>query len=194
MLEQYKNNLKSSRGLRVSCGLLVVVLMLMLLSFFDRPLATGLLFLFLISAITLLCLYRANINDRNIYLVFGLGFFIHLGVVLFLYYTGFQPFGGGGDFTLYNSVATQIAERFTHGNFSLAGLYTEHFFPILIGLLYIITMPAMIVGQLFIVWWAAITILLVYLIVLELGGTKKVALGTSLVTGIYPSYLYFCSV
>ena len=162
--------------------------------YFDQALAIGLFFLILLCCATIFLLYGFGVRDKNIYIVFLMGLLVHLGAVLLLYWTGLKPFGGGADFTLYDQIARDIADRFSHGNFSLAGLYTDHFFPILIGILYMVTLPSMIVGQLFTVWLSAISILLVYLIVIEIGGTKKTALLASLIVSFYPSYLYFGSV
>ncbi len=173
---------------------IILVVLLYAIHFFDEALAIGLFSLIILSSATIFLLYGFGVRDKNIYIVFLIGLLVHLGATLFLYWTGFKPFGGGGDFTLYNNIAIQIAQRFSHRNFSLAGLYTEHFFPILIGVIYMVTFSDMIVGQLFTVWLAAISIVLAYVIVLQIGGTKKIAFGGSLMVSVYPSYLYFGSV
>lgn len=173
---------------------IILAILLYTIHFFDKALAIGLFFLILLSGATIFLWHSFALQDKNIYVVFLIGSLVHLGVVLFLSWTGFKPFGGGTDFTLYNNTAVQIAQRFSHGNFSLQGLYVDHFFPILIGVLYMFVFPDMIVGQLFVVWLAGVSIVLVYAIVLEVGGTKKIAFLVSLITAIYPSYLYFGSV
>ncbi len=165
-----------------------------LISFFDMALAVGILMLFCLTAAMFFMLIRAGIKDQNIYMVFLIGLAIHLGFVLFIYYVGFKPFGGGADFDLYDKIATEIAHRFSHGNFSLNGLYTEHFYPVLIGVLYMVTMPSRLIGQFFTAWLAALSITLIYVIVLEIGGTKKTAFLASILVSIYPSYLFFGSV
>ena len=185
----------SQKEKKQACQLVVILAVLLYaISFFDKALSIGLFFLLLLFFATIFLLYGFGVRDKNIYIVFLMGLLVHLGVALLLYWTGLKPFGGGADFTLYDQIARDIADRFSHGNFSLAGLYTDHFFPILIGILYMVTLPSMIVGQLFIVWLSAFSILLVYLIVIEIGGTKKTAFLASLVVSIYPSYLYFGSV
>lgn len=173
---------------------IILAVLLYAIHFFDKALAIGLFFLILLSGATIFLLYGFALRDKNIYIVFLMGSLVHLGVVLFLSWTGFKPFGGGADFTLYNNTAIQIAQRFSHGNFSLQGLYTDHFFPILIGVLYMFVLPDMIVGQFFTIWLAAVSILLTYLIVLEIGGTKKIAFLVGIIISFYPSYLYFGSV
>ncbi|MBI1866413.1 MAG: glycosyltransferase family 39 protein [Candidatus Staskawiczbacteria bacterium] len=134
------------------------------------------------------------LKDKTMWAIFLIGLLVHLGAVLFIYYFNFKPFGGGADYDLYHAVAKEISIRFKAGNFSLSGLYTEHFFPILIGILYMLTLPNMIIGQLFTVLLAAISILLTYLIVLEIGGAKKIAFLAGIIVSFYPSYLYFGSV
>ncbi len=163
------------------------------LGFFNRELAAGLLFLLLLISITLFCMAKAGIQDRKIYVAVLLALMVHLGAVVFIYYGEFKPFGGGADYDGYNQIAIELASRFGHGNFSLGGLYTDHFFPILMGVVYLLVWPGMIVGQLFTVWLAVITILLLYLLVLEVGGTRNIAFAVTLCVIFYPSYMYFGS-
>ena len=174
--------------------IIVLTILFYLISFFDKASATGFLLLLFLTFATFFIIYKTGVKDRGIYMVFLMAILVHLGAVLFIYYSDFKPFGGGADFQSYNKIATEIAHRFWQGNFSLDGLYTEHFFPVLIGILYMITLPSMIIGQIFTVWLAAISILLAYLIVIEIGGTKKIAFLASVIIIFYPSYLYFGSV
>lgn len=173
---------------------IILAVLLYIMHFFNEALAMGFFSLILLFSATIFLLYGFGLRDKNIYILFLIGSLVHLAAVLFLYWTGLKPFGGGGDFDLYNKIAIEIADRFSHGNFSLTGLYTEHFFPILIGILYMLTLPSAIVGQLFTVWFAAVSILLIYLVVLEIGGTKKTAFLVGLIATMYPSYLYFGSI
>ena len=175
-------------------SIIVLAVLFYLISFFDKALAVGFLLLLFLTFVTIFIIYKTKVKNRVIYTIFLIATLIHLGAVLFIYYCDFKPFGGGADFQSYNKIATEIAHRFWQGNFLLDGLYTEHFFPVLIGILYMVTLPSMIIGQLFTVWLAAISILLAYLIVIEIGGTKKIALLASIIISFYPSYLYFGSV
>src|SRR3989344_5172678 len=175
-------------------SIMVLAVLFCVISFFDKALAVGLLFLLFLVIATIFIIRKTGIKDKKLYTVFFIALLIHLGAMLFIYYGHFRPFGGGADFEGYNQTAIEIANRFSQGNFSLAGLYTDHFFPILIGILYIFVLPSMIVGQFFTVWVAVISILLVYVVIIEIGGTKKVAFLASLVISFYPSYLYFGSV
>ncbi len=164
------------------------------ISFFDKALAVGLLALAFLAMVTVFAMRYAGMEDEKIYTVFFLALAVHLAAVLVIYYGQFKPFGGGADYEGYNQIAIELARRFSQWNFSLAGLYTDHFFPVLIGIIYLFTLPGMIVGQLFTVWLAAISIALVYRMVLEIGGTAKAALFAVAVSIFYPSYLYFGSV
>src|SRR5581483_8212235 len=68
-----------------------------------------------------------------------------------------------------------------------------HYFPVLIGILYIFTVPSMLVGQLFVAWLAGISAVLLYFLILEIGGSKKSAFIMGVLVSFYPSYLYFGS-
>ena len=155
-------------------------------------LLVGLLFVSLLTVITFFIILKAGVGCKELYSLFLIVILIHTGAVLFIYYSGFH-FGGGADFEGYNQTAIEIAQRFSRGIFSLQGISLLHYFPVLIGLIYAITLPQMIIGQLFTVWLAAFSIMLLYFTVLEIGGSKKVAFLTGLIVSFYPSYLYFGS-
>lgn len=172
---------------------IILLSIIALTNLFDKALATGLLFIYFLSIITLFIIFKLGIKDKELYIIFLFAFLVHLSAVLFIYFTGFRPFGGGADFESYNRTAIEIAHRFSNFNFSFEGIHLIHYFPVLVGIVYSITMPQMIVGQLFTVWLAAFSVLLLYFIVLEIGGSKKAAFLTCLVVTFYPSYLYFGS-
>lgn len=173
---------------------IVLAFLLFAVSFFDQALFVGLLLLLFLTVVVVLMIYKAGVKDKKIYLVFLMGLLVHFGCVLLIYYGHFRPFGGGADFEGYHQNAVDVMYRFLAGNFSLHELGLLNDFPVLIGIVYAFTLPAMIIGQLFTVWLAAVSIILAYLIVLEIGGTKKMAFLTSLIIILYPSYLYFGSV
>lgn len=173
--------------------ILFILIGLGLISFLDKALAVGLLLVLFLTLITFLILLKIGIKDKEPYIIFLIALLIHLAVVLFIYYTEFKPFGGGADYDGYNQTAIEIAQRFKQGNFSLQGLGLNHYFPLLIGIIYTFTLPEMIVGQLFTIWLAGLSILFVYLIVLELSFSKKWAFLIGLIVCIYPSYVYFGS-
>ena len=182
------NFFKSQRKI---IGIILFIIAIDIISFFDIVLAVGFVFVGFLIAITCLIFSKAKIGNRNIYLLFFIAFLIHLSVVLFIHYFNFQPFGG--DYIFYQQQAEEIAQRVSQGNFSLGGLSISHYYPVVIGYIYALTLPEMLIGQLFGVWLAAISVLLVYLIILEIGGSKKSAFLMGLITAIYPSYLLFGS-
>ena len=183
----------SSKFLKILLFILIPMVFLGLF-FLDRGLAIGLIFLSFLVVTTFLILSKIGIGDKKLKLLFLIALFIHLGAVMFIYYAHFQPFGGGsGDYISYHRQAQEIAERVRQANFSLQGLNIAHFYPVVIGYIYVLTLPEMIIGQLFGVWLAAISILLTYLIVLEIGGSRIWAFLIGLIVAIYPSYLFYGS-
>jgi len=172
---------------------ILIFLLVLLISFFDKGAAVGLSLIAFLTAATILILYKFGLRDKQIYFIFLFFILIHLLAVLFIYYFKFQPFSGGSDADGYNGTAIMVAERLSQGNFSINGLSLPSRFPILVGVLYFLTMPAMIVGQSFMVWASAISILLAYFLILEIGGSKKSAILVSVITCFYPSYLLFGS-
>ncbi len=172
---------------------LAVLLLIFLIFFFDKALAVGLLLIALLSAITFLALNKLGIGDRKLYMILGLILLLHISVVLLIHCTGFNPFPGGADYEGYSYDAIKIAHRFDNLNFSLEGVALLHYFPVIIGAVYAVTFPAMIVGQLFLVWIVLLSVILLWLLVLEIGGTKKGAFLTGLIAAFYPSFLYFSS-
>ncbi len=164
-----------------------------LTAFLDKALAIGLFLLFLLFLFLFFLLWKIGIREKQLYVAIIIVTLIHLAVVLFIYYTAFNPFGGGADYEKYHSIGTEIAQRFTQGNFSLEGLRLNHYFPVVVGILYLFTMSEMLIGQLFSVWMAVITILFAYLLIREINGSKRSAFWVSLLVGIYPSYLFFGS-
>lgn len=173
--------------------ILFILIALGLISFLDKALAVGLLLVLFLCLITFLILLKIGIKDKELYLIFLIALLIHLAAALFIYYTEFQPFGGGADYDGYNKTAIEIAQRFKQGNFSLQGLHFKHYFALVIGIIYTLALPEMIVGQLFTVWLTAISVLFAYLIIREINGSKKWAFLIGLIVCIYPSYLYFGS-
>lgn len=171
------------------------------IAFFDKALAVGLFMLVLFTLITVLIISKIGIRENFFYLLFLVVILIHLAAVLFIYHYNFYPFGGGeGDQFYYHNTAVELSERFRHGNFSIEGFdksypyyYVPHFYPVIIGILYTITLPQRIIGQLLNVWIVALSILFLYLIVIEINGSKKTAFLVGLIASIYPSYLYFGS-
>ncbi|MCP6726784.1 MAG: glycosyltransferase family 39 protein [Patescibacteria group bacterium] len=164
----------------------------------ELALGIGLMMLFLLSAGTFVVLKRIGVVRKHLVILFMVVFLVHLAATLFIHYAEFYPFGGGeGDQGSYHAMAVVISENFRQGDFSLSGisetLGLPHYYPVVVGGLYAIAIPDLLVGQLFNVWLVALSVLLVYFISLEIGASPKWALFSGLLVGIYPSYLYFGS-
>ena len=125
-------------------------------------------------------------------LLFLIVFLIHIIAVLFVYYTRFQPFNGG-DYREYNSVAQDISSRLHQGDLSLDGLKVSHYYPVIVGYIYALTTPDMLMGQLFNAWLTAILVIVAYFIVIEVGGSPKQGFLAGLIISFYPSLAFFSS-
>lgn len=136
---------------------------------------------------------KNKFTSKNIYTVLLISFLLHFFIVMFIQYAHFRPFGGGADFEGYNFYATKIANNFRSGNYSLDGLRYGHDFPLVVGIIYFLTIPNIIVGLLFICILFVLSIYLIYRIIIELGGSEKTAFIAALCANFYPSYGYFGS-
>lgn len=133
-------------------------------------------------------------DRRNLHTLFSITILIHVGLVLVVHYSQFYPFGGARDDLFYHRVAVLIAERFKEGNFSLAGISMPHWYPVFLGSLYTITLPEILIGKATVIWLAGISAILIYLIVREIGGSKKWAFLIAFCgSNAYPSYLFYGS-
>lgn len=157
--------------------------------FFDEGLAVGIIILIFLAITTLLSIKR----HKTLFSLILIIILLHLVAVLFLHYADFFPFGPGRDDLMYHQIAAQLAERWKSGDFYLGTIPVVHYYPILIGALYTLSLPEIIIGQLFSVWLTIVSIILVYLLVIEIGGSKKWAFFVGLITGLYPSYLFYGS-
>ena len=135
-----------------------------------------------------------KIKNKTLCLLFLIALLIHMAAVLFIYYADFQPFSGGrGDYTTYNLTAQEVSTRVGQGNFSLEGLSFSHYYPIIVGYIYALTVPNMLAGQLFNALLAALSVIFVYLIVIEIGGSKKQGFFVGMIVSVYPSFLFYTS-
>ncbi len=172
-------------------------LILLVIYFFDKGLATSLFLLFILSCLAFFILYRIGFKDKKIYLLFAIVLIIRLVTTLFMHYANFQPFSGGGDDIMYQKSAVEASQCFKQGDFIIKDIvlkypdfYTGHCFPVVIGALYALTLPELIIGLMLNVWLAAITVVFVYLIVLEIGGLEENAFRIGLIVALYPSYIF----
>lgn len=174
-------------------SLLIFIFLIGVAYRFDKALAIGLLIDISILAIIFAILLGKKFGGKELYYLLLIGFLIHLASVLFIYFIGFRPVGGGADYEFYHQIAQEISYRFWQGNFSLEGLFIGHGFPLLIGLIYILILPQVIIPGLLSIWLFILSLFFVYLIICELGGSKKLAFLIGIIASIYPSYLYFGS-
>jgi len=165
-------------------------------SLIDKALAVGAIFVIFLSSITLFFINRIKEKEtiKSLSLLFLIVFSIHIIMVVFLYYTNFQPFSDGrGDYTEYNFVAQEISKRVPVGNFSLEGLPLGHYYPVIIGYIYILTIPSMLIGQLFNAWLVALVAVFVYLIIRDMDRSPKDGFIAGLIVGFYPSLAFYGS-
>ncbi len=180
---------------------LLYLLVISAAAFFDKSLLIGIFIVTLLSFITFVALFKSGVKDKKIYLLFLIVILIHFTATILIYYNNFYPFGGGaGDQPKYYQMATELSERFRGGDFSIKGFdriypepYVSHLYPVLLAVLYTITTPSIIIGESLNVWLVALSIVFLYLLVKEIGGSDKNAFLIGLAAAIYPSYLYFTS-
>lgn len=201
MFSEIKQLVWSSRIRRFLFVTTLAVIGLLATSFIDEGFAVALSLLFVLSAATFWILKKAGIAERNAIILFVVAVFIHAVFASFVYFTDFQPFGGGGGgFNTAHIIAEKLSENFRAGEFSFnnvpfyeMGEYPYRYYALLIGIIYTIIFPSMIVGQFFNVWLASLAILLLYFIVREIGGSPRWALFVGLLGTIYPSFLFYSS-
>jgi hypothetical protein len=178
--------------------------------FLDKGLAVGFGLLFILSLITFFVLDKLRFKDiagkssasngasKKIYWLFLIVLVVHLGTTLFMHYADFQPFSGhAGDYLTYQKSAVDFSQGFKQGDFSLKSivskypdLYTNHYYPAIVGAIYALTLPEEIIGLMLNVWFVAISIIFVYLIVLEIGASEKKSFIIGLIVAVYPSYIF----
>jgi len=192
-MERNIKNIKKS----FEIGVFIIILGCALgaITVLDNALALSIVLLIFLSLVTFFLLHFQRFKERNLYQLFLIVILIHFGLVLFLHYTQFYPFGGGRDDLFYHQTAVQITERFKEGNFSLSGIDIPHWYPVFLGALYSITLPDMLIGKsICCIWLAGISAVLTYLIVREIGCSKKWAFITGLfLSSAYSSYLFYGS-
>lgn len=168
---------------------------------FSKVLAFALLVLFLLSVATLFLLKKFHFFSKEIVALFCIVTFVYLGATLAIHYANFYPFGGGeGDQRDYHQAAVQISDDFRHGIFSfqrikqhLSDSDVSHFYPVFIGAVYALTVQDKLVGKMVSMWFVVLSALVLYALVLQLGGSKKAAFLIGISPIFYPSYLYFGS-
>lgn len=166
--------------------------LLVAISLLDKVLAVAVMVFVFLCAATLLVIRRQREDARHLSYLFVIVFLLHSVIVVFLHYTGFQPFSGG-DYTFYDNIAREVAERVRHYDFSLGWVDTGNFYPVIVGYLYLLTVSSMLIGQLLNAWMVAAAVIFLYLIVLEMGSSKKAGFFTGMIAALYPSLAFFGS-
>ena len=170
-----------------------VILIAVVLSFFSIITATAILFFIFLFSLTLALILKCNIGKRELFILLSIGFLIHFSLISFIYVTGFNPVGGGADYQGYHSMGKEIAGRIWAGNFSLEGVRGGHDFTLLVGVAYALFYPDILVGNVLVLWFFCLSLIFSYMIIMEMGCSRKVAFLAGLLILLYPSYLYFGS-
>lgn len=171
-------------------------LLISALSLIDKALGIGTIFVLFLASISLFSIgICVDERQRRILgALFLIVFSFHILIVLFIYYTNFQPLSsGGGDYNFYEHQAEEIVQRVQHGNFSLQGIGLGHYYPVIVAYIYIFTLESVLIGELFNAWLVALLVIFVYLIAREIGSTEKLSFLVGLIACFYPSLVFFGS-
>ncbi len=181
-------------------SLLIIIIIggifLALLSLIDKALAVGVIFIVFLASVTLFFINKIKEKETIKFLsaLFLIVFLIHIVMVIFVYYTNFQPFSNGrGDYKEYDFVAKEISKRVPTGNFSLEGLPLVHYYPVIISYIYILTIPSILIGQLLNAWIVALVAVFVFLLVRQISRSEKEGFIVGLMVGFYPSLAFYGS-
>lgn len=159
--------------------------------FFSMALSIAMLFFVFLFCLTLAALLRFKVAPKELLILILIGFLIHIAILFLISFPGFKLAGGGADYQIYHTMATQIAQRTSMGDFSLEGVRGGHDFTLLVGAAYAVFYSDIAVGKVLILWFFCLTLIFSYLIITEMGGSKKNAVFGGLLISLYPSYMYF---
>jgi len=124
--------------------------------------------------------------------LFIFSFLIHLLATFLIHYFHFYPFGNLDDL-YYHQTAVELAKQFQQGNFSLSNFVLPNYYPVYLGVIYVLLGPFMLIGKMIGVVFSSLTAIIIYLIIRELNRSKKIAFSLALLSNFYPSYLYYGS-
>lgn len=179
---------------RYALALSACIALLAIVAFFDKVLAVAILSVIFLFTTTFLIFDAVGVKSRLVFLIFVFSFLIHVLAVLFISYANFQPFGGGGgNYIDFHIRSQEVYNRILDRSFSFKELAPGNYYPLLVGYLYALTLPHMLIGQLFNAWLSALVVVVAYLTMLELGGSRLGSLITSIAINIYPSFIFFGS-
>lgn len=180
-------------------SLVVLFLGLITAALYDPNLALGGLVLAILFWFTVGILKKKNLWTNRLKWLLLFALILHLCIVILIQYAHFQPFSGGsGGYNNIHLIATDLSENFRQGELSFEGVsfyedlkYPYRFYPVIIGAVYSVTAPAMIIGQLFGVWLSVLTILFLYLLVRQITNSDNWAFVIGLIASFYPSHLFY---
>ncbi len=161
--------------------------------FFSVALGAAMLFSIFLFCSTLAILMKYKLAKKELLLLILIGLLIHVAVALLISIPGVNLVGGGADYQGYHTMAKELAGRTWVGNFSLEGVRGGHDFTLVVGAVYSLFYPDMLVGNVLIIWFFCLSLIFSYLLIVEMGGSPKVAFGAGILISLYPSYLYFGS-
>ena len=169
-------------------------LLLGIFSVIDKVLAVGLIFVAFLFGLTFyfISLIKDETQKKILAILFISVFLLYILLALFFYYSSFQPFSNGyGDNIEYHEQAKNVATAFSERNFSLQGVYFYHYYPVILGYLYLIFIPSLLIGLFFNSWLIALSIVFVYLIVHKIGGSEKESFIVGFLACFYPSLVFY---
>jgi len=110
------------------------------------------------------------------------------------HFLNFDGFTSLSDPISYQGYAVQISERFQQGVWAIGDIYPWHWYPVVLGALYAITAPVILIGKMLSVSLAALSSFFLLRLMRELDGNAKVSFWCALVaTNAYPAFLLFGS-
>lgn len=179
---------------RYALALSVFISALAVVAFFDKVLAVAVLLFIFLFTVTFLLFDLVGVKSRLVFLIFIFVFIIHLLAVLFISYVHFQPFGeGGGNYINYHLRGQEVYNKIRDRSFSFKEMAPGNYYPLFVGYLYSLTLPSMLIGQIFNAWLSSLVVVVAYLIMLQLSISRLGALITSMIINVYPSLLFFGS-
>lgn len=180
------------------------------IALFDMALVVGMSILVFLCAGSMFILSQMGFKEKELYWLFFITLVVFLSTTIFFHYSEFQPFGGEGDYITYDEQAKKMAGMYERGqlpDFKFYYIppeletdfkndypyYYSYYYPAFIGLIYFIFLPSIIIPELIGVWLAAVSAVLVYITVRELGAGLRWAFWIGVFSAIYPSHLFYAS-
>lgn len=126
--------------------------------------------------------------------VFFLTLIIHVLFVIVFHFVSIHFLNNTSDNISYHNYATQITELLKQGTYNLGDVYSRHWYPLFISLIYFIVGPSMMIGSLVNAVITAGSALFFFYILKEKGVSEKVSFWSSLIVmNLYASFMYHSS-